>query len=192
MQQVLSVIDDIEREFAVPDRSVNQSHVSVLFMNNMTAHYSENVEHTAAHFRVRCELIPPNCTPHLQSLDHSLNAKFKRHVGQLYDNWWRIVGQYRRTKANNYRRATRDDLNQWIATAWHSITSDHLVRCWEHTRKSVVTAAQKRMAERRARSEDNVVISPTKRQKRAASAQATEMAQHQHPVNECEEIVPME
>jgi hypothetical protein len=112
---------------------------SVLFMDNMGAHRRESVRQLTNELNIRCEFIPPNCTPHLQPLDHSLNDKFKDVYGEKHNEWFAEVGWKLKTKKNNYKKASVNDVNRWVVSAWHSITTEHIVKCWQHTLNGAIT-----------------------------------------------------
>ena len=106
---------------------------SILYMDNFSAHLGNPIEQIARHNNVQCEFFPPNCTPHLQPLDHSLNASFKRSFGEHQNRWFADSGQYELTNAGNWKKAQREDMMEWVAKAWNSIKKDHIKKCWDHT-----------------------------------------------------------
>jgi DDE superfamily endonuclease len=53
-------------------------HNSILFMDNMGSHDTEEIEALFTDQKLRTMLFPPNTTPLLQPLDHTINASLKR------------------------------------------------------------------------------------------------------------------
>jgi transposase len=106
---------------------------SILFMDNMGAHDHDDVRAVLAQHGIRAEFLPPNCTPMLQPLDHSLNASFKREYENQWAAWFHETGSKRLTKHGAKKKATKNDVNRWVTAAFHRITADHVRSCWRHT-----------------------------------------------------------
>ena len=70
--------------------------------------------------KLRTMLFPPNCSPLLQPLDHTINASLKREYERLWAEWYKEVGRKRLTAGGNKKKATEDDVNRWVAGALRS------------------------------------------------------------------------
>jgi len=108
-------------------------HDSILFMDNMGAHDVDNIEVIFKQHQLRTVLLPPNCTPILQPLDHSINALFKRYYEEEWSKWYREIGCKRLTRHNNKKKATAEDVNRWVVAALQRITPELIRSCWRHT-----------------------------------------------------------
>jgi hypothetical protein len=106
---------------------------TVLFMDNMGAHDTEGIENACRTHQLPTCLFPPNCTPLLQPLDHSINAVVKQGYEEEWSKWHREVGRKRLTKQGNVKKPTESDLNRWVATALQRITPEMVRKCWRHT-----------------------------------------------------------
>jgi hypothetical protein len=114
--------------------SFDDSHArSVLFMDNCGPHKHESIKHFTNNNNIQCEFFPPKCTPHLQPLDHSLNAKFKRLLEELSNEWFYDVGKNSTTPKGNFKKADKNEIIKWVATAWEFIEREHIKRCWDYT-----------------------------------------------------------
>ena len=108
-------------------------HDSVLLMDTMGAHDSPMVKEEMERLGVRAEFFPPNCTPVLQPLDHSVNASFKREYEAQWAVWYQQTAGTKLTAKGNKQKATESDVNSWVAAALHRITAEHVRRAWQHT-----------------------------------------------------------
>ena len=106
---------------------------SLLFMDNMGAHDTEGIENACRTHQLPTCLLPPNCTPLLQPLDHSINSMLKQGYEEEWCTWHREVGRKRLTKHGNVKKPTESDLNRWVATALQRITPELVRKCWRHT-----------------------------------------------------------
>ena len=83
--------------------------------------------------KIDYQFFPPNTTPILQPLDHSIIASFKRKYEEEWYKWYCKISHLHRTKQGNRKKASIDTINEWIAAALDSITSEQIKKCWAHT-----------------------------------------------------------
>jgi hypothetical protein len=104
---------------------------AVLFMDNCSAHDSDEVVAMMKGEGIKHEFFPPKCTPILQPLDQNVNQLFGYEYAKQWERWYMTKGAYDFTPAHNLRRAKDEEVNKWIAHALVSITP-HIVRVsWE-------------------------------------------------------------
>jgi hypothetical protein len=127
------------KEVYVPLASVN-SHVasdgftSVLFLDNVRIHRHQSVSNLLTEHKVKYEFFPPNCTPLVQPLDHSLNASTKHFYEEEWRQWFHSALSDQLTRKGNRKKASNSTINQWVAAAdAASQTQLHIVKCWHHT-----------------------------------------------------------
>jgi len=107
---------------------------TVLLLDNVGSHTTEEVEDCLIDNKVNATFLPPNCTPLVQPLDHSLNAVFKRIYEEQWRIWYHNVSHTKLTAKGNRRKADNDMIMTWIAAAVAgSLTTDHIIRCFAHT-----------------------------------------------------------
>jgi hypothetical protein len=127
------------KEVYAPQASVN-NHVSsdgfssVLFLDNVKIHTCPSVINLLTQHKVKYEFFPPNCTPLVQPLDHSLNASTKHFYEEEWRLWFHSALSDQKTRKGNRKKATNSTINQWVAAADEaSQTPLHIVKCWYHT-----------------------------------------------------------
>lgn len=116
--------------------SINQSensHLSVLFLDNCPSHTTPEVRQCLSENRINDQFLPPNCTPLVQPVDHSINAKIKRAYEEQWGNWYHCVSPLNRTASGKRMKADRDTVNSWIAAAVSTITAEQIKKCFAHT-----------------------------------------------------------
>lgn len=123
----------------------------VLYMDNMSAHATSEINEQAKACNIDVRMLPPNCTPLLQPLDHAINGLFKRALHKQWLRWFQKLvasGEEGKTRAGNWKIATRDDFNEWVALAWESITAEAIVNAFEHslTGSKTLKTARDRLA----------------------------------------------
>lgn len=123
----------------------------VLYMDNMSAHATSEINEQAKACNIDVRMLPPNCTPLLQPLDHAINGLFKRALHKQWLRWFQKLvasGEEGKTRAGNWKIATRDDFNEWVALAWESITAEGIVNAFEHslTGSKTLKTARDRLA----------------------------------------------
>jgi hypothetical protein len=95
---------------------------SILFMDNCSAHKTEEClsffDRTGAGY----EFFPPHFTPLLQPLDHAYNREFKREYTTEWAEWFQTIGCFGRTPKGNRKAATQDEVNRWVANALSRLT----------------------------------------------------------------------
>ena len=106
---------------------------TLLFMDNCSAHLTEECMATAERLHIPWHTLPPHMTPLLQPLDQYVNSWLKKEYGRCWEEWFEGAGGDRKTKHGNAQRATTDEVNVWIATALHTISIQLGQQCWEHT-----------------------------------------------------------
>jgi len=106
---------------------------ALLFMDGCSAHDGEEASQAIADADVACEYLPPHCTPILQPLDQNVNKQLKAEYGKLWEAWYQEKGCNNFTRGGNQKRATDDEVNQWIAQALMTITPDVVRKCWQST-----------------------------------------------------------
>ena len=132
---------------------------AILVMDNFSGHSTDAALAEAITSGVKVEFLPPNTTPVIQPLDHSLNASFKIAVRTLWKHWKNTVESKKKPRGNR-QGPTQQLIEKWILMAWDAITPEHIRRCWDHTllRPEHVVAADARLQDRRARGERDVVL----------------------------------
>ena len=104
---------------------------SILFMDNCSAHKTEESMTFFSQAGVGYEFFPPHCTPILQPLDQTVNREFKREYEKEWAKWFQETGCFGRTPKGNRKAATNDEVNVWVANALSRVTA-HMVRVsWE-------------------------------------------------------------
>jgi hypothetical protein len=106
---------------------------SILFCDNCKAHDTPAVLSVMNDRKIDYQFFPPNTTPLLQPLDHSLNASFKRKYEEKWNKWYRNESHLHTTPKGNRQKASNETLAAWVAAAWDSITPEHIKKCWIHT-----------------------------------------------------------
>jgi hypothetical protein len=125
---MLSWIQEVYKPFV----SLWPGNVFHLVIDNMAAHKTENVIRKINECSTKLHHFPPNCTPILQPLDHSINAVFKREYKIYYTNWFEQPGQHVFTRHGNLKIASKDEIKKWVANSWNSISSESIVKSWTH------------------------------------------------------------
>ena len=105
----------------------------ILIMDNMGAHDAPAVKEEFARARIQHRFFPPNQTPNLQPLDHSINASFKVHYEKEWARWFSAAESRPKTTQGNHKRASVSDVNNWVANSWARINDSQVRRCWNHT-----------------------------------------------------------
>jgi hypothetical protein len=108
-------------------------HCSILFMDNMGSHDTDEIEEVLTEKKLKTMLLPPNCTPLLQPLDHAITPPSSASTERLWAEWYKEVGCKRLTAKGNKKKATEEDVNGWVAGALHCITPELVRKCWRHT-----------------------------------------------------------
>ena len=104
---------------------------SILFMDNCSAHRTEECMTFFSQAGIGYEFFPPHCTPILQPLDQTVNREFKREYEKEWAKWFQTTGCFGRTPKGNRKAATESEVNVWVANALSRITP-HMVRVsWE-------------------------------------------------------------
>jgi hypothetical protein len=106
---------------------------SILFMDNCSAHRTDESMAFFQQAGVGYEFFPPHCTPILQPLDQTVNREFKREYEREWAKWFQETGCLGRTPKGNRKAATEDEVNVWVANALSRITP-HMVRVsWQNS-----------------------------------------------------------
>ena len=100
---------------------------SILFMDNCSAHKTEECMAFFSQTGAGYEFFPPHCTPILQPLDQTVNREFKREYEKEWAKWFQETGCFGRTPKGNRKAATEDEVNAWVANALSRVTA-HMVR----------------------------------------------------------------
>jgi hypothetical protein len=107
---------------------------SVLLLDNVKSHTRPVVLLCFTDNKVNAIHLPPNCTPLVQPLDHSLNATFKRVYEEQWRIWYHNVSHTKLTPKGNRQKVDNDTIKTWIAAAVAgSLTPEHIIRCFAHT-----------------------------------------------------------
>ncbi|MGH7240476.1 MAG: hypothetical protein ACREHG_10510, partial [Candidatus Saccharimonadales bacterium] len=107
---------------------------TVLLLDNVKSHITLSVLECFRENKVYALFLPPNCTPLVQPLDHSLNAVFKRFYEEQWRIWYHNVSHTKLTPKGNRKKADNDMIMTWIAAAvTGSLTKDHIIKCFAHT-----------------------------------------------------------
>jgi hypothetical protein len=106
---------------------------ALLFMDNCSAHDNAKTVEALANAQLRHEFFPPNTTPILQPLDQNVNYMLKKEYRRLWEIWYREKGCNNFTKYGNLKRATDDEVNEWVAKALSAVTPDIVRKCWKRT-----------------------------------------------------------
>lgn len=134
-KQEQSVIDNVSAGEEVKIREEEpqepQEPQCVLFLDNMGAHPHAEALTAFNKGKVLANLLPPNTTPVLQPLDHTLNSKFKLNYTKAWSYWYNNVRP--KTHAGNDVKPNRDDIECFVAKSFYSLTKDNIVNSWKHT-----------------------------------------------------------
>jgi hypothetical protein len=93
---------------------------SILFMDNCSAHRTDEAMAFFQQAGVGYEFFPPHCTPILQPLDQSVNREFKREYEKEWAKWFQETGCLGRTPKGNRKAATEDEVNVGWRTRYHA------------------------------------------------------------------------
>ena len=104
---------------------------SILFMDNCSAHRTEECMGFFSQTGVGYEFFPPHCTPILQPLDQTVNREFKREYEKEWARWFQNTGCFGRTPAGNRKAATEKEVNEWVANALSRITAHKVRMSWQ-------------------------------------------------------------
>jgi hypothetical protein len=95
--QSISINQSLNDGNQMNDSSIPRNHKrspdSFLLMDNMAAHCHDNIRQITQELNIQCKFLPPNTTPHLQPLDHSLNSAFKKIYRETYNTWFESTSQ---------------------------------------------------------------------------------------------------
>jgi hypothetical protein len=114
---------------------------SVLLMDNMGAHDTEEVEADLKQRDIHAVLLPPNTTPILQPLDQAFNRTFKVHYEEEWAAWYHSTAGAHLTRHGNKKKASEEDVNRWVMAALRRVTPQLVRGCWHHSllRPSLLT-----------------------------------------------------
>ena len=91
---------------------------SILLMDSMRAHVTDNIKEILKHVNTIPAIIPGGITKFLQPLDIAVNRGFKSCMRQHWEAWM-TNGKYRFTETGKMQRATSNDV--WIPYAWNAV-----------------------------------------------------------------------
>jgi hypothetical protein len=106
---------------------------AVLIMDGMGSHKSDIIKEEIIKSNLNIKILPPNQTPNLQPLDHSINHLFKLAYGDEWFKWWAEAESRELTKEGNHRKASVATVNGWVARAMSRITKSQILNSWQHT-----------------------------------------------------------
>jgi DDE superfamily endonuclease len=177
--------DEVFDEFS--EHGISRLEQRVLYMDNMSAHTDPDFTQHAIDQNVDIRMLPPNCTPLLQPLDHSINGLFKRSLHTQWLAWFRKLvasGDKGKTIYGNWKVASRDEFNRWVAAAWESISSSAIVKAFEH---SLTGEATLQAAKERLKGKEPIVIRPAAN--RSIKVDATSERISQQELEEFDDMV---
>ena len=152
---------------------------AILFMDNFSGHDRAELLEAYTCKKIKMKWFAPNCTPLLQPLDHSLNAKFKQLYETQWCKWFIETGSKIKTKGGEGKglsRASDDTINSWVATSFELLNTEHIKKAWASTLmgEETIKNAKINHAERLAKGEivtphnPNIAKSVTDEAKKAA------------------------
>lgn len=112
---------------------------SLLVLDSMAAHREKSVQELINKVGYNIAVIPGGLTKKLQPLDIAVNHSFKCHVRAEWANWM-TSGNHTFTASGHQRRATYNEVCNWVINAWNKITSQTIINgfrkaniCFSHS-----------------------------------------------------------
>lgn len=93
---------------------------SLLMLDSAPGHRTAEVKSKFVANGTLMAMIPGGLTKKLQVLDISVNKSFKAHLRRHWENWM-INGYKQYTKSGNLKRASCEEICQWISESWDSV-----------------------------------------------------------------------
>ena len=93
---------------------------SILLMDSMRAHVRDDIKEILKHVNTMPVIIPCGTTKFLQPLDIAVNRSFKSRMRQHWEAWM-TNGKHSFTETGKMRRATLNDVCNWILDAWNAV-----------------------------------------------------------------------
>ena len=94
---------------------------SILILDAAPGHKTETIKKKLKQQQTAVAIIPGGLTSQLQPLDISVNKSFKSHLKTLWKKWM-TDGIKSYTKNGSPKRASYDEIAEWISKAWDSVT----------------------------------------------------------------------
>jgi len=153
------------------DKERNPS--AVLYFDNFAGHLTPKVTAALDKLKIKPIPLPPNCTPILQPLDHSLNKKLKDGIRNQWKTWIRDTGRHIKTaKKQKVKKPPADLVNKWVISAWDEVTKQNIVNSWEHclTGKTALRQAKLFINEEEKKKEEEKRMQDAKKEEEKAKA----------------------
>lgn len=115
------MVDWVERVYK--PWAVTKEGPTVLIMDEFRGHKTEEVKNALDVINAHIIFIPGGFTSKLQVMDVGLNKPFKDSTNDGYDRWYHDVAIH--------EKPTRQDVSQWIKTAWEGIREDTILKTWQ-------------------------------------------------------------
>jgi hypothetical protein len=103
---------------------------TLLILDEFRGHMTTAVRNAIADCDTVLVIIPGGCTNKLQVMDVGLNKPFKDRMRDCYHQWF--VDQVMIDEANNYAKPSRQNISQWVWTAWNGLTYSTIYNTWVH------------------------------------------------------------
>ena len=94
---------------------------SLLILDSFSAHIDEGVRNNfKTEHKTTTAVIPGGLRKKLQLLDISVNRSFKNHIGEEWEKWM-SEGIRTFTATGKMRRATHEEVCNWVICAWRAV-----------------------------------------------------------------------
>jgi hypothetical protein len=118
-------LNAIQKKTSTQDHGVEVCK-ALLFMDDCSAHDNDGSVAAMAEGEVNVSFFT-------QLYSYPVNKKLKEVCRLLCEVWYREKGCKSFTPAGNLRRATDDEVNEWIVKALSTITASVVRECWKRT-----------------------------------------------------------
>lgn len=109
----------------------------LLIFDSMRAHLTDPVKHACKKASANIAVIPGGLTKILQPLDITINCAFKCEMRKCWEEWMRN-GTHSFTKSGHMRKATYEEVAEWVSNSWKKVKSTIIVSGF--TEANIVTS----------------------------------------------------
>jgi transposase-like protein len=95
---------------------------SLLIYDSHRSHLTPDIKQLVQKYS-QLAVIPGGLTKKLQPLDLSVNKSFKNKIRKRWENWM-VNGIHTFTKTNRMKRATYEDVCNWVLESWNEVTPE--------------------------------------------------------------------
>jgi hypothetical protein len=100
------------------------SPTEILVLDSFSAHANPTAVQKLKDVNLILLQVPGGCTPFIQPLDVAVNKPFKNRVRDSYRRWMANDAIHTFSKNGTMQAASREEVVQWVQTAWTQISSD--------------------------------------------------------------------